>query len=179
MSLNSICDIPPFSKHGHLNVIVETPRGSRNKYQFDEDLKMFSLGGVLTAGHSFPYDFGFIPNTLGGDGDPLDVLVMMEEPTFPGCLVRCRLIGGIKAEQGKDDDLERNDRLIAVSAKSPGYDEIDSLHGLGDKVVEQIEHFFISYNIAKGKTFRPLARLDASEAAAIVKAGAKELANNT
>ena len=74
-------------KPGDLNVIIETPKDCRNKYALDEKLGVFVLKGVLTAGHSFPYDFGFIPQTLGGDGDPLDVLVLMDEPAFVGCLV--------------------------------------------------------------------------------------------
>ncbi|HEX8201166.1 MAG TPA: inorganic diphosphatase, partial [Isosphaeraceae bacterium] len=86
-------------KTGELNVIIETPKGSRNKFDFDEELGLFKLGGVLPAGAVFPYDFGFVPATRGGDGDPLDVLVLMDEPAFVGCLVPARLIGVIEAEQ--------------------------------------------------------------------------------
>ena len=76
-----------------VNVVIETPQGSRNKFNYDEELGLFKLGGVLPAGAVFPFDFGFVPETTGGDGDPLDVLVLMDEPAFPGCLVsrgRCR-----------------------------------------------------------------------------------------
>jgi inorganic pyrophosphatase len=79
---------------GHrLNVIVETPRGSRNKFTYERDLGVFRLGKQLPAGAVFPYDFGFIPSTRAGDGDPLDALVLLDTPTFPGCLVRSRLLG--------------------------------------------------------------------------------------
>jgi inorganic pyrophosphatase len=83
-----------------LQVIIETPKGSRNKYAFDHDQRIFALKKVLPAGMAFPYDFGFIPSTLAGDGDPTDVLVLMDEPAFPGCLLKCRVIGIIEGEQG-------------------------------------------------------------------------------
>ena len=82
---------------GELNVVVETPKGSRNKYNYDEKLGLFKLGGVLPAGAFFPFDFGFVPATVGGDGDPLDVLVLMDEPAFTGCLVESRLLGVVEA----------------------------------------------------------------------------------
>jgi len=81
-------------------VVVETPKGSRNKYAFDPDNRVFELKKVLPAGMAFPYDFGFLPSTKGGDGDPLDVLVLMDEPAFPGCVLKCRVIGVIEGEQG-------------------------------------------------------------------------------
>src|SRR5690242_7742786 len=102
---------------GDFNVIIETPKGNRNKFKYDEELDLFMLSGVLPAGAVFPFDFGFIPGTRGGDGDPLDVLVLMDEPSFTGCLVRARLIGVIEAEQTEDGKTARNDRLIAVAAE--------------------------------------------------------------
>src|SRR5687767_9047039 len=90
-----------------LNVIAETPKGSRNKFKYDERYGCFKLGGVLPVGTSFPYDFGFIPSTLGGDGDPLDALILMDEPAFPGCLIVCRLIGVIEAQQTQEGKTER------------------------------------------------------------------------
>lgn len=97
-SLANLEELPPErADGGTLQVIIETPRGSRNKYNFDPDQKIFTLKKVLPAGMVFPYDFGFIPDTRGGDGDPLDVLVLMDEPAVPGCLVPIRLIGVIEA----------------------------------------------------------------------------------
>ena len=114
-----------------INVIIETPKGKRNKYDFDPDLGLFKLGGVLALGHSFPFDFGFIPNTLGGDGDPLDVLVLMDEPAFTGCLIKSRLIGVIEAEQTeRDGKTERNDRLIAIASDSHTHSDVKSLDDL-------------------------------------------------
>src|SRR5690349_21240815 len=97
---NSIARLSPHDEEDeHWHVIIETPKGSHNKYDFDPKLGLFALGGVLPEGMSFPYDFGFIPSTLGEDGDPLDVLLLMDEPAFTGCLVRSRLIGVIAAKQ--------------------------------------------------------------------------------
>ena len=104
------------SKSGCLNVIIETPKGSRNKFEYKPEGGLFELSKVLPKGLSFPYDFGFVPSTKGEDGDLLDVLVLMDEPAFTGCKVRCRLIGVIEAEQtNKHGETVRNDRLIAVA----------------------------------------------------------------
>jgi inorganic pyrophosphatase len=153
-----------------LNVIIETPKGSRNKFSYDEKHGLFKLGGVLAAGAIFPFDFGFLPNTLGGDGDPLDVLVLMDEPAFAGCLVPSRLIGVIEAEQTeKDGETMRNDRLVAVAANSRDHRHIRLLKDLNDNLVDEIEHFFISYNEVKGKRFRPLGRFGPERAEKLVR----------
>ncbi len=168
--------ITPFDEEtGDLNVIIETPKDCRNKYALDEKLGVFVLKGVLTAGHSFPYDFGFIPNTLGGDDDPLDVLVLMDEAAFVGCLVKARLVGVIEAEQTeRDGKVERNDRLIAVAAESQTHSDVKSINDLNDILVEQIEHFFISYNEAKGKKFKPIGRFGSRKAKSLVEEGIEQ-----
>src|SRR5262245_50191766 len=104
-----------------LQVIVETPKGSRNKYAFDPKQKVFQLKKVLPVGMAFPYDFGFVPSTQGEDGDPVDVLVLMDEPAFPGCLLKCRPIGVIEGEQGQKKDWERNDRIVAIEQDNHSY----------------------------------------------------------
>jgi inorganic pyrophosphatase len=152
--------VQPFDrKSGALNVIIDTPKGSRNKFAWDEELELFSLTGILPAGAAFPYDFGFIPNTRGGDGDPADVLVVLDEPAFVGCHVSCRLLGVIEAKQTLKGKTERNDRLIAVSADSRTHEKLKNLSDLGPVVLDEIEHFFVSYNEMKGKKFKPLRRL--------------------
>jgi inorganic pyrophosphatase len=162
------------SASDELNVIIETPKGSRNKYNYDEDYNLFKLGGVLPAGAVFPFDFGFIPSTLGGDGDPLDVLLLMDEPAFPGCLVQARLIAVIEAEQTeRDGETVRNDRLIAVAANSNTHRQVRALADLNETLMEEIEHFFISYNQIKGKVFRPLGRFSFVKAARAVEEGRK------
>jgi inorganic pyrophosphatase len=102
-----------------IQVIVGTPRGSRNQYKYDKQTRQLNLSKVMPEGMIFPYDFGFIPETEGEDGDPLDVLVLIDEPTFPGCQVECRLIGVIEAEQEQSGKKIRNDRLIAVARLFP------------------------------------------------------------
>src|SRR3984957_6827944 len=104
--------------HIVIRVVIETPKGSRNKYDFDSEQKVFELKTVLPAGMTFPYDFGFIPRTLADDGDPVDVLVLMDEPAFPGCLLKCRLIGVIEGEQGDKKEKVRNDRIVAVEKEN-------------------------------------------------------------
>ncbi len=158
---------------GDLHVIIDTPKDSRNKYKFDEKLGLFKLGGVLPVGAFFPFDFGYIPNTLGGDGDPLDVLVLMDEPAFVGCLIPSRLIGVIEAEQTEDGKTEKNDRLIAIAANSRVHKDIKSINDLNPTLVDEIEHFFVSYNQAKGKEFKALGRFGAQKAKKIVKEGVK------
>jgi inorganic pyrophosphatase len=162
--------LPSFAdEKGHtLHVIVETPQGSRNKFDFDDELEVFRLTGTLPVGFSFPFDFGFVPSTLAGDGDPLDVLLLLDAPAVTGCLVEARLLGVIEAEQTEDGETVRNDRLIAVDLKSHLYRDARSLDDLSEPVVEGIIHFFVSYNEFKGKTFVPLGRYDARRAAALV-----------
>ncbi len=102
-------------------MIIETPKGSRNKYAFDESQGMFLLKKVLPAGMAFPYDFGFVPSTRAEDGDPVDVLVLMDEPAFVGCLLQCRIIGIIEGEQGKKKERVRNDRIVAIEMDNRPY----------------------------------------------------------
>lgn len=155
-----------------LQVIIETPQGSRNKFNYDEEHGLFKLGGVLPAGAVFPFDFGFVPSTIGGDGDPLDVLVLMDEPAFVGCLLKARLIGVIEAEQReRDGKTERNDRLIAIAAEAHNHKAVNSLGQLSDNLVDEIEHFFVSYNVIKGKEFKPLGRFGPVKARRLVEEG--------
>jgi inorganic pyrophosphatase len=127
-------------------VIVETPKGSRNKYAYDPKDRVFELKKVLPAGMEFPYDFGFVPSTLGGDGDPLDVLVLMDEPAFPGCKLTCRLIGVIEGEQRSKKRTQRNDRVLAIERKNHSYAHIKRLDDLGTKFQEELEEFFVNYH---------------------------------
>src|SRR5690242_18658416 len=100
-----------FGKKNLVNVVIETPRGSKNKYDYDEEHDYFKLGKTLPDGTAFPLDFGFVPHTKAPDGDPIDALVLMEQPTYPGCIIECRCIGVIEAEQKeKGESATRNDR---------------------------------------------------------------------
>jgi len=150
--------IPAFAHEDQaiLNAVIETPSGSRNKFKFDEKLGFFTLSGVLPEGMVFPHAFGFVPSTKAEDGDPEDILVIMDEPTFTGCIVATRLLGVIEAEQTEDGQTERNDRLISVAAHSRDYSDIRNLDDLNRNMVKEIEQFFINYNKERGKKFRVL-----------------------
>jgi inorganic pyrophosphatase len=139
--------LPPLDPelHNTIQVIIETPKGSRNKYAFDPDQKVFELTKVLPAGMTFPYDFRFIPSTRAEDGDPVDVLVLMDEPAFPGCLLKCRVVGIIEGQQGKKKNKTRNDRIIAVEKDNHRYAHIRHERDLGKKFVLGLEEFFVNY----------------------------------
>lgn len=160
---------------GHLNVIVETPQGSRNKYDYDDDVRLFRLHHVLPRGATFPFDFGFVPSTLGADGDPLDVLVLMDQPAFTGCLVHARLVGVIEAEQTEEGKTLRNDRLIAVAAASQTHSHIDSIDQLPGELLDEIEHFFASYNAMRDRRFKPIGRKGPDRAAALIQEGMRKV----
>jgi inorganic pyrophosphatase len=139
-----------------IKVIIETPKGSRNKFAFDPDEKTFTLKKVLPAGMVFPYDFGFVPSTIAEDGDPVDVLVLMDEPAFPGCVVKVRLVGVIEGEQGSGKKTERNDRLVAVEIANHQWKHIDHIDQLGKQFVKELGQFFVNYHELTGKEYRVL-----------------------
>ncbi len=162
---------------GQVNAIIESPRGSRNKLNYEPKRGLFRLGKVLPAGSVFPFDMGFLPSTRGEDGDPLDVLVLMDEPVFPGCLVEARLIGVIEAEQTeRDGQTMRNDRLIAVAAVAQSHKSIEALDHLEDSTVAAIEQFFVSYNTLAGKEFKPTGRGGPDRAKVLVEDGQRRYA---
>src|SRR5579872_7085076 len=134
----TLTSLPAFrksdSKSDHLiNAIIETPRGSRCKFKYDPDHGVFELHRMLPAEDPYPYDFGFIPSTVAEDGDPIDVLVLLEATQFPGCVVPSRLIGVLEIEQrehGGEGKPVRNDRLIAVGAASQTYGSLREITDL-------------------------------------------------
>ncbi|HEY7162456.1 MAG TPA: inorganic diphosphatase [Acidobacteriota bacterium] len=169
MATKSVFELPPFDEEsGNLNVIVDTPQGSRNKFKYDPELKCFKLSHVMAEGLVFPFDFGFIPSTQGGDGDPLDALLLIEEPAFSGCLIKSRLIGVITADQTVEGKTERNDRFLAVAAESPRYKNVQDLKDLESLLLKQIEHFFVSYNEIRNRKFKVKRRLGAKQAKKIL-----------
>jgi inorganic pyrophosphatase len=139
-----------------LRVVIETPKGSRNKYAFDSEEKVFSLTKVLPAGMAFPYDFGFVPSTLAEDGDPIDVLVLMDEPAFAGCVLACRPIGVIEGEQKEGKKRVRNDRIVAVEDGNHSYAAIKHVDDLGKPFVRELEEFFVNYHELSGNQFKIL-----------------------
>jgi inorganic pyrophosphatase len=114
---------------------------------------VFELKKVLPAGMAFPWDFGFVPSTLAEDGDPLDVLVLMDEPAFPGCVVRCRLIGVIEGEQVDGKKIERNDRLVTVDVENHQWAHLRHIDDLGKRFIRELEEFFVNFHKLQGKEY--------------------------
>ena len=139
-----------------IQVVIETPKGSRNKYSFDPDQEIFALKKVLPAGMAFPYDFGFLPRTLAGDGDPIDVLLLMDEPAFPGCLVPARLIGVIEGEQLDGKKKIRNDRLVAIAEANHMYANVLKITDLPAQFLRELQDFFVNYHQLEGKKYKLL-----------------------
>jgi inorganic pyrophosphatase len=152
--------------------IIETPKNRRNKFDYDPESNLFSLGGLLPEGMAFPFDFGFVPSTLGEDGDPLDVMVLMDEPAHVGCLLDVRIVGVIEAEQSQDGKTETNDRLLAVAVHSYAHEHITSIDDVSAALLDQVEAFFVSYNKQRGKKFKVKRRAGPKRALAIIRAGA-------
>ena len=143
-------------KEAPVRVVIETPKGSRNKYAFNQEDKTFELKRVLPAGMAFPYDFGFVPLTKAADGDPVDVLVLMDEPAFTGCVLECRPIGVIEGQQVDKKKKERNDRLVAVEKDNHAWADIEHIDDLGKQFVRELEEFFVNYHDLSGKKYEIL-----------------------
>jgi inorganic pyrophosphatase len=151
--------LQPFDRDKELfTVVIETPKGSRNKYAFDAKERVFRLKKVLPAGMAFPYDFGFVPRTLADDGDPIDVLVLMDEPAFPGCVLQCRPIGVIEGEQGSKKGKERNDRIVAIQEDAHSWEDVKTLDDLGEQFCRELGQFFVNYHQLTGEKYRILGR---------------------
>ena len=164
--------LPPFDPaSGLVNAVVDTPKGSNGKYKLDEATGLFRLSKALPLGAVFPYNFGFIPGTRGGDGDAVDVLMLMDEAVALGAVVPLRLIGVLKAEQTEQGGkVTRNDRLLGVLETPYNPSELGDVSDLHAHRIDEIEHFFKSYNEMEGRSFRPLGR-DGAEAAQTVVRG--------
>lgn len=145
-------------ERGACRVVIETPQGGRAKYDYDPQADLFILAKMLPAGMAFPADFGFAPSTRGGDGDPLDVMVLSDEPGVVGSLVTVRLIGVLKADQSMDGSTERNDRLLAVPVLAHRRANVRDLDDLGPTLIEDLERFWVDKARAEGKAFRILGR---------------------
>lgn len=153
---NPILLKPVDKEAGLIQVIIETPRGSRNKFAYDDKQNIFIVKKVLPAGMSFPYDFGFLPRTLAADGDPIDVLLLMDEPAFPGIAVRARLLGVIEGEQVEGKKKTRNDRLLAVAEMNHEYAYLKTFNDFPKQFLHELEEFFVNYHRLEGKQYKLL-----------------------
>jgi len=175
-STPTLIDLPARDREtGDITVVVETPKGSRNKYKYDPDCRALRLGAVLGEGLAFPYDFGFIPSTLGEDGDPLDVLLFLDHGVPPSTVATARLIGVLEIQQrtAKEPKWTRNDRIFAVATHAHDHQHLKSLADLRPHMLDEIESFFTHYAGLNGKQLKVLARKGPRRAAKLLKAGAR------
>jgi inorganic pyrophosphatase len=147
-----------------INVVVEISEGSRNKYEYDKDLDIFRLDRALHSPIFYPGDYGFAPRTLAEDNDPLDILILVTEPTFPGCLVLARPIGVLKMV----DEGETDDKIVAVPCGEPEYNEVTAHTQIFPHQLRKISHFFETYKFLEGKRTSTLGWGDDHEARRIV-----------
>jgi inorganic pyrophosphatase len=153
--------------------VIETSKGNRSKFAYDPKAGVFELKKLLPDGMSFPVDFGFVPGTVAQDGDPLDVMVLHDEPLPMGAVVEVRLLGVIEAEQSEDGKTVRNDRLMAVSTASHLYKSLKRVQELGDSYMRNLEEFFVNYNRLDGKGFQIIRLGEPDDAIRCVKRAAK------
>jgi len=173
--LPTLSELASFDESGALRAVIETPKGSWNKYDYHPETNAFELYKLLPEGMSFPFDFGFVPSTLADDGDPLDVLVLMDAPAMPGCVVAVRLLGAIEARQKeKDADWARNDRLVAVAEKSRIYAGMNSLDDLGPHTIVDVKAFFAQYNELLGKKVQYLKDVGPKAAGQLIEAAQRK-----
>lgn len=132
---------------GEINSIIEIPKLSRNKYEYDPAIEAFRLDRVLSTPLIYPADYGFAPQTLAGDGDPVDVLILMEQPTFTGCVTRVRPLGVLQMSDEKGEDT----KVLAVPATDRRYDNVEKLGDLASHILAEIEHFFLIYKELDGE----------------------------
>ena len=155
-------------------VVIETSKGSRNKFGYHEKTGTFRLKRVLPEGSAFPYDFGFVPSTKGGDGDPLDVLVFLDEPAPLGSLVTVRLIGVIEARQREaSGEWVENNRILGTAMPAQATAHVKGLEDLRPHLLDEIEGFFIQYNKMRGTAFEVLRRSGPEKARELIEQGRK------
>ena len=161
--------IDPYTENGTLQVVIETPKNSRLKYAFDHDRRVIVLKKILPAGMVFPYDFGFVPSTLAPDGDPIDVLVLMDEAAFPGVVLDTRIIGVIRGEDVTGEGSSRNDRLLGVAEASHDFANVRTLDDLPKQLLDHMSEFFVQYpNLLGGKTYKLLGPAGPEEATRLI-----------
>ena len=147
-----------------VNAVIEIPRGTTNKYEYDKQLNVFRLDRNLHSPVHYPGDYGFIPSTLSLDGDPLDVLVLVDAPSFAGCLMSVRPIGVLRMiDQGKEDE-----KLLAVGTNNPIYRDIKDYEQLYPHLLLEIEHFFTVYKELEAKSTRVVGWQNAEAARSVV-----------
>jgi len=166
-------------KKGTCRAIIDTPKGSRNKFKYDPDSRLFMLGGLLPEGMMFPFDFGFVPSTLAEDGDPVDIMVLLDAPAHVGCLIEVRILGVIEAKQTENGKTGRNDRLLGAAIHSYGNQDLRSIADVRRVLLDQVEAFFVSYNKQRGKVFKITSTSGPTQAMKLLQVGIRRFENSS
>jgi inorganic pyrophosphatase len=174
ITVNLFHDIPLHSEGGGVNVVVEVPAQSRVKLKYQPDLNQFIWSRSLSLGVCFPYDFGFLPQTIAGDGDALDVLVYSDVGSYPGVIVPARVLGALRVEQQRDGQpVKRNDRILVAPIYDHRGDHLTDVGQLPERVTAEIVEFFRASLVLTGKVVRFKGWADAGEAEQIIAAAAQ------
>jgi inorganic pyrophosphatase len=152
--VTNLLKLPTWADGEYIHAVIETPRGSTCKLDFDPELCVFALAKPLMAGLTYPYDWGFIPSTEAEDGDPLDVLVIHDAQTYPGVVLRCLPVGILEVEQQKNGKKERNDRVFAVPDRSPLETDLKDIRHLPSRAHHELEQFFLATNALEDKQLK-------------------------
>ena len=158
-----------------INIVIETPRGGRAKMKYDEEADVFRFEKLLPLGQAFPFDFGFLPSTQGGDGDPLDVLLIGEESAPVGCVVLGKIIGVLEGKETENGRNERNDRIIAIPLDGKSRKPMVPLPRVDKELTKAISDFFVSYTALQGKKFVPLGIQGRKRALQLVRSGMQKV----
>ena len=171
-------NLPPFTEDDDVNVVVETPRGSRAKFSYDWKLETFALSKSLLTGLTYPHDWGFVPSTKADDGDPLDIMVIHDAATFPGIVLSCRVIGILQIEQKSKRKTERNDRLFAVPRRSHAEPGLRDVRDLSKPIQQELEKFFIATDELEDKKLEIIGWKGPKAAMQAIKDAAKSFSKN-
>jgi inorganic pyrophosphatase len=174
----NLLKLPTFSDNGDVRVVIETPRGSRAKFNYDPELQTFTLSKSLMVGLTYPHDWGFVPSTRAEDGDPLDIMVIHDAATVPGLVLTCRIIGILQIEQKSKNKSERNDRLFAVPRRSHSERGLRDVSDLSKPVQEELEKFFIATDELEDKELEIIGWKSPKVALKAIKNAAKSFAKN-
>ena len=166
--------IPPTTSDGTVHVVVEIPKGGRNKYELDEELGVMRLDRPLHSAVYYPTEYGFVPGTRSEDGERLDALVLVEEPTFPGCLIEARLLGAMRIARS-DDHTEH--KLLCVPAADPRFEEYADVAHVPGHVLREIEHFFEVFKELEGSSIESRGWIGRTAAAGVLESAISDRAN--
>ena len=162
--MTNFAKLPTWADKSCVHAVVETPRGSRAKLEFDPKLRVFTLSKPLLTGLTYPYDWGFIPSTKADDGDPADVLILHDAATYPGLVLRCRPIGVLHIMQKENGKKERNDRIFLVPDRSPFEADLTDIRRLPRRAMKELERFFEATDALEDKQLEFLGWEGASKA---------------